>query len=234
MWLLEEKTQTVENREKWWITELPMRRTWRRIDIPLSPCRLGNYLLILGRTAPKVASPNLLMLLLLCFFPEKRLLNEFKAMKRCPSRSQDLFCCSGTFRPKNRLWAPSSAQTWAADGGAPSWAFEHGSSSSRKDPRRQTEGQQVSYTYLQYIWPNIVPTVLEVWGDNMGDPCWILQKNLLRNSSIVIEFKQRNIYSTQLSYMYIYTYPYMYIFTQFTTKGYFPLFIYNIQDWNWT
>lgn len=67
-----------------------MRRTWKRMYIPLSPCRLGNYLLILRRTAPMVVSPNLAIFfffLLDLFFPEKRLLKEFKAVKRNPSRS---------------------------------------------------------------------------------------------------------------------------------------------------
>lgn len=64
MWLLEEKMDAVEDKEKWWIIELPMRRPWKRIYIHMSPCRLGNYLLILRRMAPMVVSLNLPIFLL--------------------------------------------------------------------------------------------------------------------------------------------------------------------------
>lgn len=158
MWLLEEKMDAVEDKEKWWIIELPMRRAWKRIYIPLSPCRLGNYLLILRRMAPMVVSLNLPIFC--CFFSlRKGFWMSSRPLKGIPAGHLDPFCCSVTVQSKMRIWTPLPAQTWAADYWASRCAFEDVAQGGQQQKHRRsmqaeclgwTIREEVSFLYIQY------------------------------------------------------------------------------------
>lgn len=108
MRLLEEKRETVEDK-KWWITELPMRRAWERIYIPLSACRLGNYLLILRRTASMVASLKL-PIFLVFFFLRKSFWMSWRPWKGIPAGHLDPFRCPVAMESEMRIWTPLPAR----------------------------------------------------------------------------------------------------------------------------